>query len=126
MSNVIQPKNRRRCLALLTALPVYGCRPLVGGEAPVGYEGTLQVNDRGCVVLIADGMTFPFVVPDSDGTAPVDGVITLPDGQRAIIGNKISTAGVVRSFGDLRNGAAIAEQCGYEPGAEVAVPIRAS
>jgi hypothetical protein len=114
----------RSVAVLLAALAIGGCRSLAGGEACEQYKGTLEVNDHGCIVLHSGDIIFPFVLPGSDGLAPPDGVVDLPDGQRVKVGDSITTNGVSRKLSTRPDGKDIAERCGYDPAMDVAEPTR--
>lgn len=102
---------------------VAGCRPLVGGEAGEQFQGTLEVNDRGCLTLHSGDRILPFILPDSDGLPPANDVIELPDGQRVTVGDSITTDGVSWRLSSRPEGASIAERCGYDLGEDVAEPM---
>lgn len=107
---------------LLVCSALSGCRPLVGGEAGEEFKGTLEVNDRGCLVLHSGDITFPFVLSGSDGLPPGDGLTELPDGQLVRVGDGITTNGVSWKLSSRPEGASIAQRCGYDMSEEVAEP----
>lgn len=109
---------------VLLGVAVTGCRPLVGGEAGEQFTGTIEVNDRGCLVLHSGDRILPFILSDSDGLAPVDGMVHLPDGQQVRVGDSITTNGVSWKLSSRPEGADIAERCGYDMSEEAAEPMR--
>lgn len=107
----------------LLCMAVPGCRPLVGGEAGEQFSGTLEVNNRGCLTLHSGDRILPFILPDSDGLPPADGLIELPDGQQVRVGDSITTNGVSWKLSSRPEGASIAQRCGYDMSEEVAEPM---
>jgi hypothetical protein len=107
----------------LIAVVLGGCQiPFTGASAGVQFQGTLGVNNHGCLVLRSGDLTFPFVPPSSDGRAPPDGAVELPDGQHVQVGDNITTNGVSWTLSSRPEGKAIAERCGYELTEEAAEP----
>lgn len=112
----------RSVAVFLLCVAVAGCRPFVGGEAGEEFKGTLEVNDRGCLLLHSGDITFPFVLPGSEGLAPANGMVDLPDGRQVRVGDSITTNGVSWRLSSRPEGASIAQRCGYDLSEEVAQP----
>jgi len=107
----------------VTAVVLGGCQiPFTGASAGVQFQGTLGVNNDGCLVLRSGSLTFPFVLSGSNGLAPPDGAVDLPDGQHVQVGDDITTDGVSWKLSKRPEGEAIAERCGYELTEEAGEP----